>query len=165
MADLASDVRRAVIKLSLQDQPAADTSPKRNADDVRSADSGATPELAERRAIRVVIEGCIELHSAGDLVSQRKILPPQIWRDDDDSLGPIERARCADADADEIGPLGPGLCHCLRDHLFDHAGDSRTSEAAQRGINRKSARAPRSLGNPVMVVAGDVRHGTVISRA
>src|SRR4029079_816970 len=57
---------------------------------------------------------------AGDLVAQRKVLPAQVWRDDDDPFLAIERSRRPDADPEEIGSLGAGFLHCLGNDLLDH---------------------------------------------
>ena len=124
MTDLSRDVRRAVIKLSLENQSATDSGSQSHADHVSATDRGTAPELAERGAIRIVVERCFETNSARDLVAQRKILPAKVGRHDDDALLAIERSRRSDADSQKGGPVGPGLRHRLRDHLLDHSGDS-----------------------------------------
>src|SRR3954467_3159633 len=123
VTDLARHVGRSVIQLALENQSAADAGAEGHADDVPTTDRGAAPELAERGAIRVVIEGRLELDATGYLVAQRKILPPEVRRYYHQPFLAIERARGADADAQKVRSLRAGFLHFLRDDFLHHRCD------------------------------------------
>ena len=140
----AGHVRGSVIKLPLENETAADSGAQCHADHVPAAARRSAPELSQRCAIGVVIESGFEVHAAGYLVSKRKIFPAKVGSDDDDTFFPIERARRADPDADEVGASGARLRHGLRDDLLDQARDA-INHGASATVGQRRRRVHRDL--------------------
>src|SRR5438045_618908 len=101
VADPSGDAGRAMKELAVEDQSPADAGSDRDADDVRSAARRALPPFADRRAVRVVVEGRRQIQSLADAIAQRKVSPAEVGCDDDDALVAIERAGRANAAAEE----------------------------------------------------------------
>ena len=85
---------------------------------LRAAARRALPPLAERRAVRVVVERRRQPEPVLDPIAQREILPAEVRRDEHDALLAIQRTRRAHADADEVAPRAPVCSHGVEDHSF-----------------------------------------------
>src|SRR6202022_4420041 len=144
MADLARHIGRSVIELSFEDQSSSDTGSQRHSDDVAPAFSGSAPELAERRAVRVVVQCGIEVNALGDLVAQWEVLPAEIRSDDDDAFLPIQRTWGSDSDSEESRPLRAGFRDRLRDHLLYHLRDP-LDYGSRASIGQSRSRLHRDL--------------------
>src|SRR5262249_27621753 len=92
MANLTGDVRCTMEQASVENESAADACTNRYANDVTRTFRCTTPPLAERRAIRVVVERRWQSHAIRDFIAQREIFPTEVWRDDHDPALSIERA-------------------------------------------------------------------------
>ena len=70
----------------------------------------AEPPLAEHRAVGVVVERRRQAQPVVDALAQREVLPAEVRREQHDAALAVERARRADADAEDLGAgrLAPG---------------------------------------------------------
>src|SRR5207253_1294703 len=93
----------------IDDQPAADARPDRDAHDVAAAARRAEPPLAHGGAVGVVVQRRWKLESRRDSLAQRKVTPSQVRCDDDNALFAIEWTGRADADAEKILSRRAGL--------------------------------------------------------
>ena len=107
VADLARHVRRAVVQLAVEDDPAADAGADRDADGVPRAARRADPPLAEHRAVGVVVERGGQAQPVVDDLPERQVHPAEVGREQHDAALGVERAGRADADAEDLGAAAP----------------------------------------------------------
>ena len=143
--DLAGHVRGAVIEPAVEDDPAADAGADGEPDRVPAPLRGADPPLAQHGAVGVVVERRREPQAVVDDLAQRQVDPAEVRREQHDAALGVERARRADADADDLrarappawsrrSPAGP----------WRPAGRARRPRPPRRGSARSLARAARS---------------------
>ena len=136
VADLAGHVGGAVVELAVEDEPAADPGADGDADRVPRAPRRAHPPLAEDRAVGVVVELGGKPEPVANDLPQRQVDPAEVGREQHDAALGVERARRADADAEDLraGQLPAGLARCTRS--ASATSRSTTSLGARLGVGR-----------------------------
>ena len=102
VAEFAGHVGRAMVEPAVDHDAAADTGAEREADDLPAALRRADPALGLHRAIRVILQRRGDAEAGGEPGAKRQVGPAEVGGQQDDTLGDVERTRCADTDADNI---------------------------------------------------------------
>jgi hypothetical protein len=109
---LPGAIRRAVVELTVQDYPSADSRTDSDSDRVARAARGSSPPLAQHGAVGIVVERRRELQPLVNDCPERQVDPAKVGGQQHDAALGIERARCPHSHADDLRPwyLTPGLC-------------------------------------------------------
>ena len=147
VADLARAIRRAMMQSTIEHDAAADAGADGHADDMTPAARRPDPRLAQHGAIGVVVERRHQAEALGELGAQRHVHPAEIGGEEHHAGVPIERARGADADAEDLrlGQLTTQLGHRVMPHL-DQRGHDGIRAACGVGRSRMIADDARTIG-------------------
>jgi hypothetical protein len=92
-----------VVEPAIQYDSPADSGADGNPYRVARTSRGSSPPLAQHGAVRIIIERRRELQPVVDDRPQRQVHPAEIRGQQNDAALGIERTRCADTNADDLG--------------------------------------------------------------
>jgi len=130
VADLARDVRCAVVQPAVEDETPADPGADGDADGVATSARGADPPLAQHRAVGVVVELGREAEPVADDLAEGEVHPAEVGGEEHDAALGVERAGRADTDTEDLGSrhfaLGAGAALLgQRDQPVHHVARAR----------------------------------------
>ncbi len=124
MTDLRRSVGDAVIELSVQNHPAADSRAQGHSDKAVDVAPRALPPLSIGGGVGVVVQRSRQSNRILHQIAEREIAPAEVGSADHRAGLAVERTRRSDPDAGET--LGSAIVHFhdFLDRVLDHSHDS-----------------------------------------